>query len=477
MQHRIKNATLAVLALAISMGVFFILTTRNTDGKSLPAPTHAPGYTDLAAPSGQSQPSPGNISANGTLLPARRVALSLSVGGPIDSLPVEVGEGVQAGDLLAELDSTALEFELKRAQESVAIQQAALDGLLNGPATALVERAQIEHAQQVAQAKITLQMTQWRLEEARLQDEARLQNHALTIAIAQSELGQLDLQLAQAQAQPPAAEVVAAQVRLARAQDTLNAAQLEHREALDRPWEPQEVREAYAKAAWLAQQEVELAQARLNNALDAQRAHALGLDALDALRDTAAIQLTQTLDSQVAYTFTLALLEAEADLAQLQLDGLEAWQNPYLDPPPPEEIAQARAALRQAELTVQELEWQLQGAKLRAPFDGVVSTVDLSPGEWGAAGLPVIELLDSTRWRVETRNVGELQIARVRVGQEVVVRVNAFQGETLRGRVDTISPLAVVQQGDTTYTLSIELEPTDLNLRPGMTAQVEIMIE
>jgi len=299
----------------------------------------------------------------------------------------------------------------------------------------------------------------------------------LSVAMAQSQLGQLDLQLAQARALPPMAEVIAAQVSLARAQDALGTAQLEHQEALDRPWETQEVREAYARAVWLARQEVELAQARLDSAQNDQRAHALGLETLDAQRDTVATQLTQTLDSQATFTLTLALLGAEVDLARLQLDGLRTWQNPLVDPPPPVEVAQARAALRQAELTVEELEWRLQGTKLRAPFDGVVSTVDLSPGEWGAAGLPAVELLDSTRWRVETRNVGELQIARVREGQEVVVRVNAFQGETLRGRVDTISPLAVVQQGDTTYTLSIELEPTALNLRPGMTAQVEIMIE
>jgi hypothetical protein len=43
--------------------------------------------------------------------------------------------------------------------------------------------------------------------------------------------------------------------------------------------------------------------------------------------------------------------------------------------------------------------------------------------------------------------------------------------------VAAISPVAVVQQGDTTYTLMIELEPTDLNLRPGMNAQVEILAE
>jgi HlyD family secretion protein len=466
MQRHFKNITLVMLALLILAGAFFVSTARDTNGKDLPAPTRASDYAGLA----YQQPS-NSINANGILLPARRVALSLRVAGPIESLPVEVGADVQAGDLLAELDSTALEFGLTRAQESVVARQAALEGLLDGPAPALLERAEAEHAQQVAQARIALQMAQWRLQAAQFQD------NDLIVAIAQAELEQLDLQLAQARAQSPAAEVVAAQVRLARAQEALDAAQVEHQEALDRSWELPEVREAYARALRLARQEVELAQAQLDSALDAQRAHALGLEALNARRDTAAIQLTQTLDSQAAYTFTLALLEAEVELAQLQLDGLETWQNPQLDPPPLAEVAQARAALHQAELSVQELEWQLQGAQLRAPFDGVVAAVYFSPGEWAAAGEPLVELLDLTRWRVETRNVGELNIGRVRVGQKVVARVNAFGSETLPGRVLTISPVAVVQQGDTTYTLMIELEPTEIILRPGMTVQVEILLE
>lgn len=88
----------------------------------------------------------------------------------------------------------------------------------------------------------------------------------------------------------------------------------------------------------------------------------------------------------------------------------------------------------------------------------------------------MVEVLDDSRWRIETRNVGELQIGQIHIGQEVQVLVNAFNNETLSGRVVAISPVAIVQQGDTTYTLSIELEPTDLNLWPGMTAQIEIKI-
>jgi HlyD family secretion protein len=140
-------------------------------------------------------------------------------------------------------------------------------------------------------------------------------------------------------------------------------------------------------------------------------------------------------------------------------------------------VAVAEAQVQQAHTALERAQLALSRAQLLAPFDGTVSAVYLSPGEWGAPGAPVVELLDTTRWHVETRNVGELKIGRVRVGQAAIVRIIAFRGQELRGRVVTISPVAVVQQGDTTYTLLIELEPTDLYLRPGMNVEVEILTQ
>jgi len=170
--------------------------------------------------------------------------------------------------------------------------------------------------------------------------------------------------------------------------------------------------------------------------------------------------------------YALAIADAQARLAQAQLTLYEAEH-----PVAVEALTLAQLDVQRAQLALEAARTDLTRAVLTAPFDGVVSEVPVSVGEWAAPGAPVVELLDVSRWRIETKNVGELQIARVREGQEVVVRVNAFPDEALPGRVLTISPVAVVQQGDTTYTLTIGLGDTDLNLRPGMTAQVEIPAE
>ena len=566
MKHRFRIIRLFTLVLVV-------LLTAGCQDKATPTPTPTPSASD-SVPSGVAETE--HITALGTIRPAQTLQLSFGASGPVHAVLVRLGSEVKEGELLAALDTTALELELQSAQQEVALRQSALDGLINGSSATLVARAEAEHAQQVAQAEIALRVAQWGLDEEekglnRQMAQAELDLAAAQARLAQAEeanadaIAQAELDLAAAQARLAQAEeanadaiaqaelslavaqerlaqlrtreseyttqVLAARISLAQAEDALKQAEIENQKAQDRHWEPQEVRDAYARALQQAEWNQEIAQAQYDQALDSLevRTHALriqeiavaqaeaelaqlrrGVDPMLALKvrqaqqelarlkgdaepllSTGVQRAQQELDwlkedtapalanevNQTQSGGALAALEAEVELAQLQLEGLQAWENPYLDPAPPEEIAQARARLRQAELSVAQLELQLQSTELRAPFDGVISAVYLHPGEWGAPGVPVVEMIDTTRWYVETRNVSELTIGQVQLGQEAQVQVLALRGETLHGRVATISPVAVVQQGDTTYTLMIKLESTDLSLRPGMNAQVEILLE
>jgi len=329
------------------------------------------------------------------------VALSFGVEGSVESVPVGIGESVQASQTLAALDAA----DLRGA---------------------------------VAQAELELETAQVRL--AQLQAQATPVSERVLAATAAITSAQVALTQARVQAGQRDNQDTIDRFELEHAARALSDAQGEYDKVLNDPWthtwapsSPQARTLAEAQDHY----DVVLAQCRLRVA---------------------------------DHGYAVAIANAEAQLAQARLVLYEA-QHPIT----PEALALAQLDVGRAQLALEATQVDLEDAILLAPFDGIVSAVQASVGEWAAPGTTVVELLDVSRWRIETKNVGELEIARVRVGQEVLVRVNAFRDETLHGRVTTISPVAVVQQGDTTYTLMIELEPTELNLRPGMTAQVEIL--
>ena len=144
--------------------------------------------------------------------------------------------------------------------------------------------------------------------------------------------------------------------------------------------------------------------------------------------------------------------------------------------PDPDNVKTAQLSVEAARMALQKAQTDLAQVELTAPYTGTVTALMIRQGEVATAGAPVLGVADTVRWRVETSNMSELQMNRVQVGQKALVTVNAFLGQELTGRVITISPVAIVQQGDTTYTITIELEQTHLPLRWGMTAKVKILV-
>jgi len=435
-----------------------------------PVSTATPGATEIAASTSGAQPQ-GTIRALGTIRPAQTLSLSFGVSAPVHTISARVGTVIRAGDVLAELDTTPLALELEGAEQSVVYWQAKLDSLRAGASPAEVERAEAAHAQQVVEAELALEIAQQKVA------QAERQTSDADVIAAHAALQQLESQLAQSRALSPDAQVAISQVELESARDVLAAAQDEYGKALDRPWEPQEIRDALAKEVQRAEWNVEIAESRLADAERAQQAHVLGTEALAAQRPALQARLGQALAARASYSDTLDILSTEVALAEARLSALWSWQNPLLDAPSRTEIAQVEAQLRQAQVSVEQLQWQIECSVLHAPFDGVIAAVRVRPGEWVAPGAPVLEVVDTSRWYVETRNVSELSIGQVRAGQRAIVEVLALDRTEIGGTVDTISPVAIVQQGDTTYTLMVAVDATDLPLRPGMNAQVQIELD
>ena len=450
MRYPLRIACLMILALAI-------LFVAGCQAETTPAP----GPTASIDPVSQSNVATGGrVTGLGTILPAQQLNLSFLTRGPIHAIHVQVGSEVKAGDLLAALDTTDLEGTVQEAEAALAVSQALLRQAQAGP---------LEEAVAVAEAEYQRALDQYECARAQDQQAQNLYERTLTqihpeeVAIAQADLKAALARYEQVRAGASQEELAVAQAQVQKAGLALQRAQ----SAYDRVASQTDVG-ASPEAAALQEATIDYQAAR------SEYEHLVELPSTEVLQEAQAQLDLVKARLRLAQIKPVAVEEETSAsgvaVAQAQLDLASAG-------PRTEDIAVVEAQVQQARTALALAELALARSDLRAPFDGTVSAVRLRGGEWAAAGAPVVEMLDTSRWRVETRNIGELNIGRVKVGQEATVRVMAFRGEELLGRVMAISPIAVVQQGDTTYTVMIELEPTDLNLRPGMNAEVEIVTE
>jgi len=119
---------------------------------------------------------------------------------------------------------------------------------------------------------------------------------------------------------------------------------------------------------------------------------------------------------------------------------------------------------------------RLSEATLVAPWAGTVTTVRTQTGEFIGSGAPLVELaqLDSLQVVI---NLDETDVSHIAMGQTADLTLDALSSVKLTGVVIDIAPTATVQSGVVLYPVTVRLDPTDLPLRPGMTANATITVE
>ncbi len=143
------------------------------------------------------------------------------------------------------------------------------------------------------------------------------------------------------------------------------------------------------------------------------------------------------------------------------------------------ERAQAQIQLEQARLDVRQAERKLAQLSLLAPFAGVVSAVDVKTGE-SAGPQSTVTLVDIAQLITDI-NVDEVDIAKVRDGQEVTIRLDAAPGDEIKGTVMRISPTSKLVNGVVTYSVRVTIPAAQgaqpSGPKPGMTANTRIVLE
>jgi len=134
-----------------------------------------------------------------------------------------------------------------------------------------------------------------------------------------------------------------------------------------------------------------------------------------------------------------------------------------------------RATVRQAQATLRQAEVNLALTDIVSPSDGTVISRNVDVGQTVAASLeaPVLFVIaeDLHKMQVDT-SVAEADVGKLREGMQATFTVDAFPGEPFNGAVRQIRNAATTVQNVVTYDAVIDVDNSDLRLRPGMTANI-----
>lgn len=142
-----------------------------------------------------------------------------------------------------------------------------------------------------------------------------------------------------------------------------------------------------------------------------------------------------------------------------------------------QEVAAAEATVKQMEASSQMARIRLGQTVLRAPFAGLVTRTFANVGEFVGIGKPLAHLVEPDSLHIKAV-VDEADALKVHVGQQAIVAMDVFQGGKLEGRVAEISPvISSARQESRTSEVKIQLDDRSIALKPGLSADIEIIVE
>jgi HlyD family secretion protein len=403
------------------------------------------------------------VSATGVVRAAQSALLVWQAPGTVESVSVETGDLVSAGQVLASLEQASLPRALILAGADLVEAQRALDDVLQSQT-------------KQAQAQQAVQQAEQALEDA-LSPQAAQASAFKAVAKAQKavETAQRNLDILQTPASPQAIDAARATLLL---------------------WE---------NALKSTRQEIE----RVNGKLKSASANEMSGESRD-LYETLLLDLAQRLvryqrlyeDAQQRYQrllqppspHDLEVARADLELAQAQLAQAQREQERLKDGTDPADIAVLQAQLDDDRRLAERLKGgpdpdEVVAAKARlaaaqaaldmsrqaAPFDGVVTEVDVHPGDIVSAGASAFRLDDLSALLVELK-VSEVDVNRIQPGQAVTLTFDAVPRLTYAGVVTEVPAVGNLDNGVVSFRIKVAMSDADSRVRPAMTASAAVIV-
>ncbi|MEG4323054.1 MULTISPECIES: efflux RND transporter periplasmic adaptor subunit [unclassified Microcoleus] len=449
------------------------------------------------------------ITSSGTVQPVQRVNLSPKGSGRIAELFVEQGDRVEAGQIVARMESRDIEAQLAQAKAREASIQAKLAKIEAGnrsediaSARARLEQAEASLAQlkagsrveEVAGARARLQQTQARLEQLKAgsrveevsQGRARLAQAQARLADAQT--GSVKQEIAQAQTQIESskaqAELAAQRVERNRplvqegalAQDKLDELIKENRTAQAKVTETQtrlqQLQESRESQIQQLQAAVEVEQQGLKQLQNGTRSEEITKAEAEVAETRSKLAQTENGNRPEE----IAKAEAAVAEAKSQLAAQENGARP-------EEIASAKADLAEAQAQVRFQEVQLEDTKVRAPFAGVITQRYAIQGAFVTPATSASEATSATSTSIVAlardvevlAKVPEADISQIKPGQVVEIVADAYPDKVFKGRVKLIAPEAVKERDVTLFQVRVAIDTGKDFLQSGMNVDLKFV--
>ncbi len=410
-------------------------------------PSTASAATSLATATVQRGTLLATVNTAGNVQSHRTADLSFGQSGTVKAIYVKVGDRVQAGDVLAELDTTDLALQLRSAQVSL---KNALDQL---------EKAKNPYSEQeIALARAQLAAAQAAYEKVKAGASAA----KLASAQAQVASAQAAYEAAVKSAGAADSSLVSATAALEKARIALEKAQGDYDKVA---WRGDIAGTAQAQALQSATIDYEQAKANYDALIataqsDANSKIASAAAALRAAQANLEEVKNQTSAADLA-SAQAALVQAENNLAEM-LAGPDAFT-----------LSAAQNAVESAQIALEQIQLKLQQARIVAPFDGVVTAINAKVGQ--TASGTAISLADLDHLDIVV-NMAEVDVNKVQVGQEAEITLDAVADLTLAGVVSQIAPAGVQSSGVVNYPVTVALSRTAEAVKTGMTANVNIIV-
>jgi HlyD family secretion protein len=168
--------------------------------------------------------------------------------------------------------------------------------------------------------------------------------------------------------------------------------------------------------------------------------------------------------AQAALDASQAGLEAQ----QAQIDSAEARYKAD-----EQRLSQVRAALDQAKVN-------LEHTVITSPISGTIISRTIDRGQTVAASFSSPTLFtigeDLTKMQVST-NIDEADVGKIKTGMDTTFTVDAYPNDVFQGKISQIRLAATTVQNVVTYNAMIDVSNPQLKLKPGMTANVKILID